>query len=111
MFTGCGALVALFVFLPLPTQFQNAGERPETAVADAFYVVGAIALLVALGCFFGLRQLPGEEAKGWKRLTSKGVYKDVDSHLTRDVVLSYPRLFLESVRLGFTSPNIGLGVS
>jgi hypothetical protein len=109
MFTGCGALVALFVFLPLPTQFQNAGESPAVAVADAFYVVGAIALLVALGCFFGLRQLPGEEAKGWKRLTNKGDYEDVDSHLTRDVVLSYPRLFFESVRLGFHSSNIGLG--
>ncbi|KAL6163169.1 hypothetical protein ACJQWK_10760 [Exserohilum turcicum] len=109
MFTGCGALVALLVFLPLPTKFQNAGEPPATAVADAFYVVGAIALLVALGCFFGLRQLPGEEAKGWKRLTNTGDYKDVDSHLTRDVVLSYPRLFFESVRLGFTCPNIGLG--
>jgi MFS family permease len=109
MFTGCGALVALFVFLPLPTRFQNAGGIPATAVADAFYVVGAIAILVALGCFFGLRQLPGEEAKGWKRLTNKGDYEDVDTHLTRDVVLSYPRLFFESVRLGFSSPNIGLG--
>jgi hypothetical protein len=109
MFTGCGALVALFVFLPLPTQFQNAGESPAKAVADGFYVVGAIAILVALGCFFGLRLLPGEEAKGWKRLTNKGDYRDVDSHLTRDVVLSYPRLFFESVRLGFNSPNIGLG--
>lgn len=109
MFTGCGALVALLLFLPLPTKFQNAGERPAQAVADAFYVVGAIAFLVALGCFFGLRQLPGEEGKGWKRLTNTGDYKDVDSHLSRDVVLSYPRLFFESVRLGFTSPNIGLG--
>ncbi|KAF1838749.1 hypothetical protein BDW02DRAFT_564609 [Decorospora gaudefroyi] len=109
MFTGCGALVALLIFLPLPTQFQDAGERPATAVADAFYVVGAIAMLVALGCFFGLRKLPGEEAKGWKRLTTKGNYQDVDTHLTREVVLSYPRLFLESVRLGFRSPNIGLG--
>ncbi|KAH7563328.1 hypothetical protein J3E72DRAFT_386173 [Bipolaris maydis] len=108
-FTGCGALVALLVFLPLPTKFQNAGEGPAQAVADSFYVVGAIALLVALGCFFGLRELPGEEGKGWKRLIHKGDHKDVDSHLTRDVVLSYPRLFLESVRLGFTSPNIGLG--
>ncbi|RAQ99876.1 cytochrome p450 [Stemphylium lycopersici] len=109
MFTGCGALVALFVFLPLPTQFQNAGSQPAAAVADAFYVVGAIALLVALGCFFGLRQLPGEEGKGWNRLTKTGDYKDVDTHLRSDVVLSYPRLFLESIRLGFTSPNIGLG--
>ncbi|CAE7205711.1 hypothetical protein CFE70_008705 [Pyrenophora teres f. teres 0-1] len=109
VFTGCGALVALFVFLPLPTRFQNAGAGPAAAVADAFYVVGAIAILVSLACFFGLRNLPGEEAKGWRQLTSKGDYKDVDSHLTRDVVLSYPRLFFESIRLGFTSPNIGLG--
>ncbi|RMZ72963.1 MFS transporter [Pyrenophora seminiperda CCB06] len=109
VFTGCGALVALFVFLPLPTQFQNGGARPAAAVADAFYVVGAIAILVSLACFFGLRNLPGEEAKGWKRLTSKGDYMGRDSHLTRDVVLSYPRLFLESIRLGLTSPNIGLG--
>lgn len=106
VFTGCGALVALIVFLPLPTQFQQAGESPATAVADAFYVVGAIALLVALGCFFGLRELPGEEAKSWKGLTGKDA---TDSHSTRDAVLSYPRLFLESVYLGFRSPNIGLG--
>lgn len=109
MFTGCGALVALLVFLPLPTRFQQAGDSPATAVAAAFYVVGAIAFLVAVGCFFGLRSLPGEEAKGWKRLMSKDAPKSTETHGTRDVVLSYPRLFLESVRLGFKSPNIGLG--
>ncbi|KAI8937457.1 hypothetical protein NX059_005178 [Plenodomus lindquistii] len=109
VFTGCGALVALLVFLPLPTQFQQAGESPATAVASAFYVVGAIALLVSLGCFFGLRQLPGEEAKGWKRLASKDDAKPLDHHSPRAPVLSYPRLFLESIRLGFQSPNIGLG--
>lgn len=109
MFTGCGALVALLVFLPLPTRFQHAGESPAAAVADAFYVVGAIALLVAVGCFFGLRNLPGEEKKGWKLLVGNDESKAADHHTTRDVILSYPRLFLESVRLGFQSPNIGLG--
>jgi hypothetical protein len=110
MFTGCGALVALLAFLPLPTRFQDVGETPATAVADAFYVVGAIAILVALGCFFGLRSLPGEEGKGWKRLAGKNDDdKTADTRATRDLVLIYPRLFWQSVRLGFTSPNIGLG--
>ncbi|KAL6712339.1 hypothetical protein ACN47E_000216 [Coniothyrium glycines] len=108
MFTGCGALVALLVFLPLPTQFQRAGESPATAVADAFYVVGAIALLVAFGCFFGLRNLPGEEAKSWKRIT-QGDGKLAESHTSREAILVYPRLFMESVRLGLRSPNVGLG--
>lgn len=107
MFTGCGALVALMVFLPLPTRFQQAGESPAAAVAAAFYVVGAIAILVAIGCFFGLRQLPGEEEKGWRRLTGKDEQKSTER--ARDFILSYPFLFLESVRLGFTSPLIGLG--
>lgn len=109
MFTGCGALVALLVFLPLPTRFQQAGESPAAAVAAAFYVVGAIALLVAIGCFFGLRQLPGEEEKGWRRLTGKDEPKTAERYHARDLVLSYPFLFLESVRLGFKSPLIGLG--
>jgi hypothetical protein len=109
MFTGCGALVALLAFLPLPTRFQNIGETPAAAVADAFYVVGAIAILVALGCFFGLRSLPGEEGKGWKRLAGKDDHKATETRSTRDLVLIYPRLFWQSVCLGFTSPNIGLG--
>ncbi|KAJ4992675.1 major facilitator superfamily transporter [Stagonosporopsis vannaccii] len=107
MFTGCGALVALLVFLPLPTRFQQAGESPAAAVAAAFYVVGAIAVVVAIGCFFGLRQLPGEEEKGWRLLTAKDEQKSTER--ARDLILSYPFLFLESVRLGFTSPLIGLG--
>lgn len=107
MFTGCGALVALLVFLPLPTRFQDAGESPSAAVAAAFYVVGAIAILVAIGCFFGLRRLPGEDEKGWKRLIGKGEHKTPEH--ARDLLLAYPFLFLESVRLGFKSPLIGLG--
>ncbi|KAH3920785.1 hypothetical protein HBI56_011800 [Parastagonospora nodorum] len=109
MFTGCGALVALLLFLPLPTRFQEAGDSPAKAVASAFYVVGAIAILVALGCFFGLRSLPGEEGKGWRRLAGKDETKATDTRSTRDLVLIYPRLFWQSVRLGFTSSNIGLG--
>ncbi|KAF2709759.1 hypothetical protein K504DRAFT_432653 [Pleomassaria siparia CBS 279.74] len=107
MFTGCGALVALLVFLPLPTRFHNAGETSAAAVADAFYVVGAIAILVAVGCFFGLRNLPAEEGKGFHCLIQMQSYKTSETYSRP--VLSYPRLFLASVQLGFRSRNIGLG--
>jgi hypothetical protein len=109
MFTGSGALVALLIFLPLPTRFQHIGVKPATAVAYSFYIVGAIALLVALGCFFGLRKLPGEEGKTWRQLVRKDSRKTHDAAPSRERVLSYPRLFKESVLLGFSSSNIGLG--
>ncbi|KAJ4293070.1 hypothetical protein N0V90_008352 [Kalmusia sp. IMI 367209] len=107
MFTGCGALVALLIFLPLPTRFGRAGAPPAAAVADAFYVVGAIAMLVALGCFFGLRSLPGEEEKSWGHLVHRPQSMS-ESAPSRQRILSYPRLFWESVRLGYQSPTIGL---
>ncbi|KAK7179314.1 major facilitator superfamily transporter [Paraphaeosphaeria sporulosa] len=109
MFTGCGALVALLIFLPLPTRFGRGGAEPAAAVADAFYVVGSIAIVVALGCFFGLRHLPGEEDKSWKRLYHTPEHKFSDPTPSRQRILSYPRLFLESIRLGYQSPTIGLG--
>jgi hypothetical protein len=64
MLTGCGALVALGLFLPLPTRFQNSGVSRSQSVADSFYVVGATALLVSVFCMFGLHNLAGEEGKG-----------------------------------------------
>ncbi|KAF2738380.1 hypothetical protein EJ04DRAFT_459303 [Polyplosphaeria fusca] len=106
MFAGCGALVALLLFLPLPTQFQHAGESPASSVADAFYVVGGVSLLVAIGCFFGLRNLPGEEGKGWKRLVNSK--NTTDGATSGRAVLSYPRLFWMSLQLGFKSRTIGL---
>lgn len=109
MFTGCGALVALLVFLPLPTRFGQGGAEPAAAVADSFYVVGSIAILVALGCFFGLRRLPGEEEKSWKQLIHTDRSKISESAPSRQRALSYPRLFWESIRLGYRSPTIGLG--
>ncbi|PSN70118.1 hypothetical protein BS50DRAFT_306103 [Corynespora cassiicola Philippines] len=108
-FTGCGALVALLIFLPLPTHFQDAGASPATAVADSFYVVGAIALVVSIAVFFGLRKLPGEEGKGWDRVISTRSHKASDSLSSGRPILSYPKLFLASIQLGFRSRNIGLG--
>ena len=107
MFSGCGALVALLLFLPLPTRFQKAGVSPSNAIADSFYVVGAVALLVALACLFGLRGLPGEEEKGIRRLLHPKDHKATESD--EHAALSYPRLLWTSIALAFRSRDIGLG--
>lgn len=71
--TGCGALVALSVFLPLPTHFASRdGVTPAQAVEYSFYVVGAIAFAVAVFVAFGLRGLNGEQGKGWRVLLGLG---------------------------------------
>lgn len=120
VFTGCGALVALSVFLPLPAQFSHLkGKTQGQAVADSFYVVGGVALLVACCCFIGLRGLQGEEGKGWRLLLGKSPsheYEAFPSHetrrqssATRAPFLPYWRLLLDSTVLGFKDAQIGLG--
>jgi MFS family permease len=120
VFTGCGALVALAVFLPLPAQFSHLkGVTQGQAVADSFYVVGAIALLVACFCFIGLRGLQGEEGKGWRLLlglspVSQGYQaasqsENQEENARRVPFLPYWRLLIDSTMLGFKDTQIGLG--
>ncbi|KAI3336684.1 hypothetical protein HD806DRAFT_474461 [Xylariaceae sp. AK1471] len=124
LFTGCGALVALVLFLPLPAQFsKKEGVTPAQAITDSFYVVSAVALVVAIFVFFGLRGLKGEEGKGWRMLLG---LKDQDSSTGRAGIiqdtaasdrkrarvgkpLPYHHLLLSSLRLGTTDPHIALG--
>lgn len=119
VFTGCGALVALALFLPLPTRFSRIdGVAQGQAVADSFYVVGGIALAVACCCFFGLRGLQGEEEKGWRLLL--GISSSTSYHIAsqwdnlpeddgKPRFLPYWRLLLSSTLLGFKDAQIGLG--
>jgi hypothetical protein len=114
-------LVALALFLPLPAQFSHIkGISQGQAVADSFYVVGVISLLVAGFCFFGLRGLQGEEGKGWRLLlgwspTSQGYQaapQSEDQEVTetpRAPFLPYWKLLLDSTVLGFKDAQIGLG--
>lgn len=67
LFTGLGALMALGVFLPLPTHFAaQPGVSREDAVRRAFYSVSLVALAVGVWCLLGLQPppppslLPGE---------------------------------------------------
>ncbi|KAI0128898.1 hypothetical protein BJ170DRAFT_351101 [Xylariales sp. AK1849] len=123
LFTGCGALVALVLFLPLPAQFsKREGVTLAEAVTYSFYVVGAIAFFVAVFVFFGLQGLKGEEDKGWRMLLGlrrKEMTLDPDannpSFPTSDEARSvykpvpYHHLLLSSLRLGATDPYITIG--
>ncbi|KAI2630776.1 hypothetical protein GGR54DRAFT_584157 [Hypoxylon sp. NC1633] len=128
LFTGCGALVALALFLPLPAQFSKTeGVTPAQAITDSFYVVGTVALLVAIFVFFGLRGLRGEEGKGWRMLLGLNKRQSTagsNGHSTDEAAspsspatirgahnepLPYHRLLLSSLRLGATDPDIALG--
>lgn len=64
MCTGLGALLALGVFLPLRNKFESDRVSGEDALKDSYYVVGSIALVVAIFTFIGLRGLPSEAHKG-----------------------------------------------
>ena len=107
IFTGCGALIALGLFLPLPTQFRKLGVGAGQALADTYYVVGAIAFLVGLACLLGLRNLNGEDGKSWRRAFGSEQAEYV--LLECDRPMPYHMLLLASLRLGLQSQLIGLG--
>ncbi|TKA71514.1 hypothetical protein B0A49_06880, partial [Cryomyces minteri] len=110
-FTGLGALLALGVFLPLPARFAKNGASAGDAVADSYYVVGAVALAVCVFCLLGLRGLPGEEHKGWRTLMgrSKDQTASEAATETKHEVLPYGRLLIDATALAFKEQNIGLG--
>lgn len=111
LFTGLGALVSLIVFLPLPSQFsQIEGVEIGEAVQYAYYVVGAIAILVASFVYIGLRKLKGEEGKGFRTLFGMKKRRQADgSEAPMRSFLPYRQLLKEAVILGVTDSYIGLG--
>ncbi|KAH7038190.1 major facilitator superfamily transporter [Microdochium trichocladiopsis] len=132
LFTGCGALVALTLFLPLPAKFgEKEGVTPAEAVEYSYYVVGAIAFAVAVFVSYGFRKLRGEEEKGWRMLfglrrqsTHDDDEQDIVGYPDRSTTaalegtkyypaskgpLPYRALLLSSLRLGVTDPHIALG--
>ena len=99
--------MALVLFLPLPANFRNRGIDAGVAVKYSYYVVGAVALTVAVLVFFGLRNIPAEEGKGFANLRkAKDTISDESSTVKN---LSYGRMLLCAIRLGFTSTTLSLG--
>ena len=110
MFTGTGALLALAIFLPLPAYFQSHNATPAHSVQYSFYIVAAIAFIVAIGIFFGLRNLPGEHGKSISALFRSSDSKlDTEANTATSIPQpSYLDLLLTSLRLGVTDSTISL---
>lgn len=100
LFTGCGALVALLLFFPLPAFFRSNGANPGSAVAYSFYLVGAVAMMVSIFCFFGLRGIENERIT--KRETGP------KNRFSRRSLLSSLRLLLDATVLGFINSSLAL---
>ncbi|KAL9105092.1 MAG: hypothetical protein Q9163_000010 [Psora crenata] len=98
--TGLGALISLLVFLRLPYVIEQRGANPSQALSYSYYIVGTMAIILSIACFFGLSHLRGEDEKGWKRLLSGSV---VEVEVSRR---SY-KLF-KAVKLGFENHSLGL---
>ena len=123
---GCGALISLAIFLPLPARLEEAGVSAPRAVQYSYYVVGGVALVVSAWCFLGLRNLSGEEGKGWHSLFAAPSSEVITSMPSEEIEeeanvvesavkkmgpssLPYRRQFVTAVALGFRNRDICLG--
>lgn len=112
LFAGCGALVSLGIFLPLPARFEKMGLSPPEALRRSYYLVATVALLISLASFIGLRSLPGEQQKGWSALWNSHASQPSDGHqsgLVGPARLPYWKQLSTALLLGFRNRSIGLG--
>ena len=101
LFTGCGALFAVGVLLPLAGSLRKTGLEPENALADVYYISGALSLIVAVLCYVGLLNSDNAEPKERRpQASTNSLYRQL---------LSFPSSLLEVLHLGVTQPTIGLG--
>ena len=97
LFSGCGALLALAVFLRLPDLLERTGTVAEQALASSYHIVGCLSLSVSVLCYAGLQGLHGEAGKGWRRLIYGSAGENVfQSHTT-------------TIAKGFQHPLLRLG--
>ncbi|RVX74636.1 hypothetical protein B0A52_01762 [Exophiala mesophila] len=107
MFTGAGALIALMVFLPLPAKFQYSGYDQKAALKASFYIVAAVALILASWCFIGLRGLQKEQEQSRGHLIQ---YKELSlASKTISALREMWANFQIAVMTGFKHSEIGIG--
>ncbi|KAK9448517.1 major facilitator superfamily domain-containing protein [Limtongia smithiae] len=64
--TGLGAVLAVTVFLPLPSRLESHyNMAPDTALRRSFYLVGSIAVVVGAGLFLSLKRDDSRSLRDW----------------------------------------------
>ena len=109
MATGCGALVALTIFLPLPARFQHSGTSPDLAIQYSYYIVASFALLIAILCFFGLRGIAADGSSSWGLVTYDGEERASPKLLSLATFRAYTDRLYGALRLGFVQREIFVG--
>ncbi|KAI4181137.1 MAG: hypothetical protein L6R41_006805 [Letrouitia leprolyta] len=101
LFTGVGALLAVGLFLPLPSRLQQRGLPPEKALAETYYIAGAIGFVIAIACYLGLGpEVVAVDAKGVELPEARRLRAQVSAFLA---------YLPKALRLGFAKPSLGLG--
>lgn len=102
LFSGCGALIALLVYLHLPNAFESAGASPENALANSYRIVGALAVCLAAICVFGFRGM--SEDRETNRI---GLAENAPARAAWTSSL-VPWNLVEAVKLAFSMRQLGL---
>ncbi|KAL9617866.1 MAG: hypothetical protein Q9160_007354 [Pyrenula sp. 1 TL-2023] len=105
---GCGALLALGAFLPLPARLERAGASPEEAWKHSYYIVAAVAVVIAIVCLFGFRNLQGEETKSPLVLFRGGRSSAEQGGFEHNIRPAWSR-FSTAFALAFRNGDIGVG--
>lgn len=106
--TGCGALLALSLFLPLPTYFHGKGFLPGPSIQHSFYVVGTVALVVAVFCLIGLRNLGEKNEIGFRSSVKDDRISEADSYAINDKITNIVTPLFKSIALGYKHPEFCL---
>lgn len=108
MATGCGALFALSIFLPLPARFQKSGAEPGKALQYSYYIVGSTAFVLGIVCLIGLRGLRSDAHKGWRYLLYGNSSTSTSKSFTANVSDTWSMLYC-ALHAGFTRKDIFIG--
>ena len=95
-----GLASCLRVFTKIVNADYDAITDPINALKDSYYIVASIALLLSVICFLGLRNLEGEDGKGWKILFRPASEERESSNHSANL--------LEAMMLGFRVPRLGI---